>query len=252
VQLRISPLGVIGRRFWVRDPCYLYTRAILVVILNFCTALMASSQVSDVPPSAPAVQVSAVSGAPLSAEQVEERSRLADDGAPTTRIVRAKIYRDRSGRMRVDWSLQGPDGASFPIANLIDPVSRFGAILLIPYKVAHRTIVPEPAEFRVAFPGLGEALPDVLWRTYTEDLGTRNIDGIEATGARVTRISDGQPPLRAAEERWSAKDLGLTLEVEATGPGWKHTVRLQKIERREPDGALFAIPADYRIEDAPR
>ena len=44
-------------------------------------------------------------------------------------------------------------------------------------------------------------------------------------------------------------ELGLTLQIEATGPNWKRTAKLQNLDRREPDPALFEIPSGYRIQE---
>jgi hypothetical protein len=153
--------------------------------------------------------------------------------------------------MRVEWSLEGPDGVSYPIVYLIDPVARCTAIL-IPGKVAHRTAATGSETFWVGYPAMGETLPNVQWRTNTEELGKRTIEGIEAVGTRKTRICEDQPSLRASDERWVSKELGITLLAEASGPNWKHTVRVQKIDRSEPDAALFTIPSDYTIQESER
>jgi len=153
--------------------------------------------------------------------------------------------------MRIEWSLEGPGGVSYPIVYLIDPVARFTAIL-IPGKVAHRTASTGAEAFRVGFPGMGEELPNVQSRTNTEELGKHTIEGIEAVGTRMTRICEDQPSLRTSDELWASKVLGITLLAEASGPNWKHTVRVQKIDRGEPDTALFTIPSDYTIQDSER
>ncbi len=153
--------------------------------------------------------------------------------------------------MRVEWSIEGPDGVSCPIVYLIDPVARFTAIL-IPGKMAHRTASTGSEAFWVAFPGMGEELPDVQWRTNTDDLGKRMIEGIEAAGTRMTRICQDQPLLRARDERGVSKELGITLLAEGSGPNWTHTVRVQNIDRSEPDASLFSIPSDFTVQDSGR
>jgi len=210
------------------------------------------AQSQAVPNSGPVLQISPPTGAPLVVEQVEQRTHVFPDGTSTGRTVRSKIYRDRAGRMRVEWAIEAGEDASFPIAYLIDPLARFAAIL-IPGNVAHRTALAGSEAFWVGFPAIGEALPEVQWRTNTEELGKRTIEGIEALGTRITRICHGQPSsLRASDERWLSKDLGITLTAEVSGPNWKHTVRVQIIDRSEPDADLFAIPSAYAIKDSKR
>jgi hypothetical protein len=86
------------------------------------------------------------------------------------------------------------------------------------------------------------------WQTNREGLGTRVIGGVEVEGARDTLTSEDQPPLIAVQEQWASPNLGLTFEVEASGPNWKHTAKLQNLDRHEPDPALFVIPSDYEIQ----
>lgn len=224
---------------------------IALLLLSICF-VVASAQSSDrQQQSGPVLHISYIAGAPLEAEQIEERVHGSVDESSTTKILRSKIYRDSEGRIRVEWSIEGPEGASYPMVYLIDPVARFTAIL-IPGKVAHRTVAPGSEAFRVGFPDMGDALPNVQWQTSTEELGTRMIEGIEAVGTRLSRICEDQPSLRASDERWVSNDLGITLLAEASGSNWKHTVRVQKIDRIEPDPALFTIPSDYTIQDSAR
>jgi hypothetical protein len=229
-----------GMQFWLIAP-------------SVCFVLMASAQNPDAPASGPVLQISPLTrGVPLTAEQVEERTRFAADGTPSTRVVRSEIYRDGEGRMRIEWSLDGAEGRPFPMVYLLDPVARFTAILLVPYKVAHRTLLQGSTGFQVGFPGVGEALPHTKWQSNTEELGKRVIEGFEAIGTRIKRISEDQPPLRASDESWVSKDAGITPLAEASGPGWKHTVKIQNIRRGEPDPALFVIPSDYTVQDSGR
>lgn len=52
-------------------------------------------------------------------------------------------------------------------------------------------------------------------------------------------------------ERWVSHDLGVAVfSTRDTGTTMR-TTRLTKIEYTEPDKALFKVPADYKVEDAP-
>lgn len=107
-------------------------------------------------------------------------------------------------------------------------------------------IAPKDAGF--AFGSVGRVLPKGNWITQTESLGKRTIDGIEYEGTRETRVST-DPPATATYESWRSKELDITALAEASGPGWKHSAKLQKLNRREPDAALFVIPSDYTIQE---
>jgi hypothetical protein len=41
----------------------------------------------------------------------------------------------------------------------------------------------------------------------------------------------------------------MTFRIDASGPDWKHTATLRKLDRTEPDPALFVIPSDYTISE---
>jgi hypothetical protein len=88
-----------------------------------------------------------------------------------------------------------------------------------------------------------------------ESLGMRQIEGISAEGTRMTTtIPAGQignlNPINVVTERWSSKELQMTVLITRRDPRSGDTVyRLTNIVRAEPPPDLFAVPADYRIVD---
>ena len=90
-----------------------------------------------------------------------------------------------------------------------------------------------------------------------EDLGTQTIEGVEATGTRMTfTIPAGQigneGPINIVDERWFSKDLQTVVMTRHSDPRSGETVyRLTNINRTEPDHSLFEVPADYRIGIVP-
>lgn len=187
-------------------------------------------------------------GAPLSFEQFEERVRLRPDGSvATTQVVKSRVYRDSTGRVRTESELPDLAGELSPVVNLVDPVGGFGVVLLTNEKIAYRVIVP--AGHALGGPKVGEALPAGKWKTTTENLGNHTIDGIEYQGSRTTHTSEESGSVGATYEYWGSKELSLTGRAEASGPGWKHTAKVQNLERREPDRGLFVVPPDYAIVD---
>jgi hypothetical protein len=91
-----------------------------------------------------------------------------------------------------------------------------------------------------------------------EDLGTQTIEGIEARGERITlpmlAATSGEESLSGASttERWCSDSLSaLVLTINANSKtGRKSTIAMQKIERTEPDPALFQIPPDYAVTES--
>jgi hypothetical protein len=90
-----------------------------------------------------------------------------------------------------------------------------------------------------------------------ESLGTRRIEGVEAEGVRMTTtIRAGaignDRPLEIVYERWFSKELQLIIFSEYRDPRFgEQTYRLINIKREEPDGALFTLPADYKVVNKP-
>jgi hypothetical protein len=224
---------------------------ILILIAVVVIAVVASAQTAGVPGgTGPVGLVFPVPGHAVSAQQVEERTRSLPDGTSINETMVSQIYRDSAGRMRIEWGSEEGHRNSSSVIYLIDPVAYSTAILLVESRIAVRTDVPRssPEGFQVGFPAVGVWPPGRKWQIKTESLGTRTIGGVEVEGARHVSTSEDQPPLTAVQAVWSSRSLGLTLEVEASGPNWKHTAKLQNLDRHDPDPALFVIPPDYAIQ----
>jgi hypothetical protein len=204
--------------------------------------------ISDMKLSTPVLLVyPAVANRALSAQQIKERTHSRPDGTVTRETIESMIYRDGAGRMRIEWSIQG---TRVPVVYLLDPVARSVVILLSEARTANRHILPEPVsgEFRVGFPAVGETLPEGKWHTKIESIGADTIGGFAVIGTRTTVTSEDEPPLVRHEDRWVCKDVGFVPMVTASGPNWKHSVRIQNVRRVEPDPTLFVIPPDYVIQ----
>ena len=186
-----------------------------------------------------------VSGAPITLEEVEERTRTLPDGTTETEILKEKIYRDSSGRMRIEETINDPSNPSLVLVCLIDP-SPFSLVVLTPDKIAARMIVPGGG---LALPSLLQELPPGNWEWKTENLGWRKIEGIDFEGSRVTRTSPEHPGIVALDESWNSKELRITASAFGSGPNGSYTVKIQNVDRREPDPSLFAIPSDYTVQD---
>jgi hypothetical protein len=198
----------------------------------------------------PAGMVFPTAGAPVSLEQVEERTRLSPDGTSETEVLTSKIYRDSAGRMRIEQTVSGPSDKSIVLVQLVDPLA-CSIVVLTPDKVAARIIAPKCGTnpFAVTFPSLEQTLPPGNWDRKTENLGIRKIEGIEFEGTRTTQTSVDRTSMIAIDERWDSKDLRLTGLASGSGPTGRYTARIQSVDRREPDPSLFLIPSDYRIQD---
>ncbi len=88
--------------------------------------------------------------------------------------------------------------------------------------------------------------------TKTEDLGTRDFEGVSAEGTRrITIIPAGaignELPIETVYERWYSKDLGMVVYSKNSDPRFgEQTYKLTNIVRAEPDPSLFSVPTEYR------
>jgi hypothetical protein len=94
---------------------------------------------------------------------------------------------------------------------------------------------------------------DAKYESKTEELGTRDIEGVTAEGTRrVTTIPAGaignDRPIETVYERWYSKELQMVVMSKTTDPRFgEQTYRLTNIVRTEPDPTLFNVPSGYRV-----
>jgi hypothetical protein len=120
--------------------------------------------------------------------------------------------------------------------------------------------VPGPVGMRDAMPAGG----DIMYHRVQadkgtekeENLGTRTIEGVQATGTRRTiTIPAGQigneRPIEIVSERWYSPELQTLVSSRHNDPRTgEMTYRLTRISRAEPAKELFEVPADYKVVEA--
>ena len=86
-----------------------------------------------------------------------------------------------------------------------------------------------------------------------EDLGTQTVNGVQATGTRITRTipagaMGNAQPIQVVRETWVSTDLQVPVMVKTSDPRFgATTTQLINITRAEPDASLFQTPADYTV-----
>jgi hypothetical protein len=91
----------------------------------------------------------------------------------------------------------------------------------------------------------------------TEDLGSQTLEGVVVKGIRTTHtIPAGQigndRAITIVTEVWTSPDLKTVIYSKRSDPRMgDQTFRLTNIVRAEPNPSLFAVPADFKIVDAP-
>jgi len=105
--------------------------------------------------------------------------------------------------------------------------------------------------------GAGFAVSPSNWEKRTDNLGTQNIEGVEAEGTRtVTTIPAGaignDRPIEITYEKWYSKELQLVVMSKHNDPRFgEQTYRLTNIVRSEPDASLFTVPNGYKVITEP-
>ncbi len=200
--------------------------------------------------SSASILVLPVPSAPILFEQIEEHSQHFEDGALAAETRKTKVYRDSSGRLRIESSIPATD-----IIQLIDPVAGSRVILLSTEaeKIGYRLPWPKSSEvkFTIFAPVGNESAgdPSRKWTSTTESLGTRTIEGIEFEGIRFVQAAEGEPALIKTIEQWYSADQKLIGLIVSSSPSETHMARIQNVHREEPDSTLFAVPTGYKIFD---
>ena len=218
-----------------------------------------------------------VTGQPYSADRVSEHIQTLTNGAhiDQKREV-SRLYRDSEGRTRTErlvfLGTAGRIGAKDTATKLIhiyDPVSGCSYSLDTQKGIAHRFTVsvpdppkPGPSVGILAPPpqsqpvaGGAAAKNSVLARRQMkrEPLGTNVIDGVQVEGTRITMTTPtgaegNDRRLNRVCEVWHSGELKITMLSKCSDPRFgSATLRMENLERSEPDAALFQVPADYTI-----
>jgi hypothetical protein len=235
-----------------------------------------------------------VKGSPFCATISTEHTQNFADGNRIHTTDSSTMCRDSEGRIRRESTLMllGPaaQNPSSKLITIIDPVAGFRYVLDPNVKVVRKLpLAPPPgvadakamhgATVRAAAPAPGNVMfyqaagaagPDVIGNqvfirktgpgekepdSATENLGDQTIDGIHATGTRVTTtIAAGkmgnEQPMAITSERWYSPELKATVMTKHNDP-WAGELKTQfaNVNTSEPDPSLFTIPSDYKVVD---
>jgi hypothetical protein len=227
--------------------------------------------------SAPFLSRAVVTGAPYSAEELSDHTQTLADGTHITQKTRiSKLFRDSQGRSRIERPMfmgMGTDSEDVMIVEITDPVSGFRYVLDTYNHVAHRFAPPaEKGNGAPSYTQIGRAAsygtnpapvrsvtsaPAQSNRPehVTESLGTQVIEGVQVEGTKTTTtfpvgsMGNDRPLVRVIES-WHSPDLKITVLSKNSDPRMgESTMRLQNIDRTEPDPGLFRVPPDYQIVD---
>lgn len=239
-----------------------------------------------------AMDAAPVKGAPFCATVVTEHTQSLSDGNRIHTNDSSTLCRDSEGRTRRDAGLNllgaGQDGPAPKLVTIVDPVAGVRYLLDSENKIAQKMpLMPDIKAIDADGPASAHALDerkqvmiyqrtgggpggDVMFNDVTvkkigpdsgesapnsENLGDQTIEGIHATGTRMTTTipagkMGNEKPITVTSERWYSPELKVTVMTKHNDP-WAGELKteLKSVNAGEPDASLFTIPADYKVID---
>jgi hypothetical protein len=197
-----------------------------------------------------------VSAKPFSATEEKHSLQVLSDGTRIETKQTTRLFRDSQGRTRME-DLIGPGqprspGFEYGPITITDPVAGTRTAIN-PANVTLLT-VPAAAAFqnrRVRIEGQSFLIGPDAATLRTENLGTKNVNGVMAKGERVTTIIPAgeignNREIRVVTERWYSDELQMLIKSTNTDPRFGDTeYQLTGITTTEPSPSLFQIPAGY-------
>jgi len=233
-----------------------------------------------------------VKGVPFCATVSTEHTQVFGDGNRIHTTDTSSLCRDSAGRTRREASLNlmgaAPEKSGMKMITIVDPVAGFRYVLDPEAKIARKMPLP-PGLARLGHPpGIAEKAdhvmvlrteeasseagpgsPNVLYRNVfvskgqksdqlppaSENLGDQTIEGIHATGTRITTTipagkMGNEQPIVVTSERWYSPELKATVLTKHNDP-WSGELKTQftNVNTSEPDSSLFTVPSDYKTVD---
>jgi len=229
-----------------------------------------------------------VKGAPFCATVSTEHTQNLSDGNRIHTTDSSTLCRDSEGRTRREASLNlmgAAAQASTPkLVTIVDPVAGVRYILDATDKIAHKMplktfgpdgpppdgpIGPRKGDRVMIVQDSGGSGPNLFFKDIeinktgpdssnppaTENLGDQTINGIHATGSRVTTTipagkMGNEKPIIVTSERWYSPELQATVMTKHNDP-WSGELKTEftNVNTSEPDASLFTVPSDYKVVD---
>lgn len=184
------------------------------------------------------------------------------EGGTFTLVNQRRVARDSRGRIYEErWFLVPKDGDQKSRMNVIqvaDPSQHtlYNCFTLVtPHRCMMLGFFDSPTAIYKPDTAPAGPLPNGKGSSTHEDLGAQTIAGVETTGTRdVTIMNAGaygnDRPYTISREFWFAKNIGINLQSELTGPRiGKQIFTLTDVSLAEPDPALFELPDGYEVVD---
>jgi hypothetical protein len=219
-------------------------------------------EVTSICPNRGTVVVEGVSnsqGRPYQAKEVRTIATYNNDGQKQVKVVKANLFRDSRGRIRIE---RFHDDTADPSESILMDIAiddNCGtAVILLPSQHTAKVSKTTPSERVSNQPCCQEvdsnnppyAGPDGTF----EDLGNKLVDGVKVRGERVTYYSSAQAKESGAApvqvyENWCSLSLDTPMGSYILNDNPKREIIsvITDIKQIEPDPALFEIPKNYKV-----
>ncbi len=191
---------------------------------------------------------------PYIAERVRDFKSPNPDDSISSEKTQLTIMRDSAGRLREETQGSQPDPKKsyhLPWVQVLDPVS----MQQIDIDVLHKTylLTPIPQEVksyrsRVSFcsgPLSFSSSNGSVTHLRYEELGRTMMQGVPADGCRIT-VSNVKGGFSYVTEVWKSSDLQINISsVTRYDNGREESDRVVRLQRIEPNAALFRLPNGY-------
>jgi len=201
-----------------------------------------------------------IPNAPFTATLATEWVRYTAEGATITLVNERHIARDRKGRVYQErWYLVPKNGKAKSAMNWIqiaDPKE------LTLYNCSPERHICELRNYSPSkeLPAAAQHMPipgGVLKTEHTtvEDLGTRNIAGVDTVGLRQTTfiepgVEGNDQAVTAMRETWHSQRLGINLlSIRSEPIVGKQSFTITELSSADPDSHLFEVPDGYTVID---
>lgn len=234
-----------------------------------------------------------IANTPFSADGTTTVTQTLGDGTKIERRTTAKLYRDSTGRVRREQTVIGLDRLNpaatpqttitfdsvpgDPAPYTLNPAARTarrgprgvqwltaaGFYLSYAVRGDDRRAVGinspvntwiAPLELSTSRGAQTASIPPDL-KPIEESLGTRQIEGVKATGRRKTTVIPAgrvgnDRAIQIIEEQWDSPELNMVISSRFSDPRTGVVeYRMTNINRAEPRADLFAVPSDYTVVD---
>lgn len=208
-------------------------------------------------PAQASIFLTPVPNAPFSAVVDVQRTVIRPDGTAFNLKSIHEIARDGRGRIHNERrSLVPANSTDSPELNhihLYDPQTRVSTEIDVRKRTFYTRTMNHPPSTVPLTVRYGSPSGTVPQNDFSkeEDLGSQEIEGVQARGVRETQVvpaetSENGKEITVTDEYWYSDELRINLVMKHSDPRvGTTTVRVTQIVRAEPDSALFEIPEGY-------